>query len=66
MLVSKEANICVTPKANPQREGSPMQNFTVGHVDFMLVVLILFSLQWNMGFKDMIGVVVNCLVGMGH
>ena len=58
--------ICVTPNAKPQREpmeyrlhGSPTQNFRVGHVHFVLFVLISFalltqrkpSLQWNMGFR---------------
>ena len=40
--------------------GSPMQNSRVGHVHFMLFVLISFalviqhkpSLQWNMGFSE--------------
>ena len=55
MLVSKNAKICVTPNAktpnrwNKGRVGSPTQNYRVGHVDFMLIVLIL---QWNMGFKE--------------
>ena len=59
------AKICVTPNANPQRSrwnigcvGSSMQNSHVGHVDFMLFVIISFALvtqcepilQWNMGF----------------
>ena len=56
--------ICVTPTQNPNANewnigcvGSPMQHFRVGHVHFMLFVLISFalvtqcepSLQWNMG-----------------
>ena len=61
MLVSKNAQICVTTKANAKNigpVGSPTQNSHVGHVDFMLFVFISFvlvtqrepSLQWNMGF----------------
>ena len=52
-----------TPNANRWNigcDGSPTQNSHVGHVDFMLFVLISFtlvtqckpSLQWNMGFKN--------------
>ena len=67
MSVSKHAKICVTPNATPKcynrwnigRVGSPTQNSRIGHVDFMLFVLISFalvtqrapSLQWNMGFS---------------
>ena len=65
MLVSKNAKICGTPNANRwniNRVGSPTQNSRVGHVDFMLFVLISFvlvtqhepSLQWNMGFKEFV------------
>ena len=58
--------ICVTPNAKPQREPMeyrlrwvPNWNFCVGHVHFMLFVLISFalgnqrkpSLQWNMGLS---------------
>ena len=45
MLVSKNAKICITPNANPQREsveyrmvGCPTQNNHIGHVDFMLFI----------------------------
>ena len=36
------AKICVTSNVNPQREQG--ENFCVGHVDFMLFVVILFVL----------------------
>ena len=69
ICVTPNANfkICLPPTHNPNASqwnmgcvGSPTQNFCVGHVDFMLFVLISFalvtqrepSLQWNMGFKD--------------
>ena len=47
MLVSTKHKICVTPKAKHKAcqwnigcFGSPMQNFCVGHVHFMLFVFI--------------------------
>ena len=73
MLVSKNAKICVTPNTKHKICVTPnakrqwyigcvvyrLQNFRVGHLDFMVFVLILFalatqrepSLQWNMGFR---------------
>ena len=65
MLVFKNAEICVTPNANPNAcrwniggVGSLMRGAGVGHVYFMFFVLISFALgsqreasfQWNMGF----------------
>ena len=44
------AKICVTPNVNPQREQG--ENLCVGHVDFMLFVVILFVLgnQFAVGY----------------
>ena len=73
MLVSKNPKICGTPNAkykicvtpnasqwNIGCVGSQTQNLCVGHVHFMLFVLISFalvtqrepSLQWNMGLRE--------------
>ena len=66
MLVSKKLKFALPPMQNPNVSqwnigcvGDPTQNFHIGHVHFMLFVLISFALgthrkailQWNMGFN---------------
>ena len=57
--------------------GSPTQNFRVGHVHFMLFVLISFgmgnqckpSLQWNMGFTVLVPLAIHrlfCVIYLVH
>ena len=75
VLLSKTAKICATSNAKPNASqwnigcvGSPTQNFRVGHLHFMLFVLISFasgnqrepSLQWNMSLRPNLNMKYSC------